>query len=218
MLAAGINEWGVDQLLENKDEVKQHSTGSLADALSIANVLHDPKAVIKAMQTVADFELDDEYGFTPLMMAVLFGPSRNVERLLPLADVAQKTSCGRTALDFAIMLKRDEIAHRLKVLMRNKRTKSLSLIPKLDAGDTRPETRRVVLRNVRGTIQRLRALRKRELAAKQVLQEQLKAAERKLAKFDRHLDAMLKKEIDLVAKLGLDASDRKAHQPSVADS
>jgi hypothetical protein len=102
MLAAAIGTWGLNELMAEEDEefscaeeIKQQSTGTLPDLLSIADSLHNTAAV-EAMQTNSRLLLEDEYKFTPLMLAVLFGPEENFTTLLNLSDASQKTTRGRT--------------------------------------------------------------------------------------------------------------------------
>jgi len=70
MLAATINTWAVEQLL-TPEELNQQSSGTLSDALSIA---HHMNSVNVDVFEQKDGGIHDEHKFTPLMMAILFGP------------------------------------------------------------------------------------------------------------------------------------------------
>mmetsp|Transcript_10709 Transcript_10709/g.15961 ORF Transcript_10709/g.15961 Transcript_10709/m.15961 type:complete len:246 (-) Transcript_10709:125-862(-) len=201
MLAAAISEWALEYFMD-KTELNKQSSGSIGDALIVA---HTFSRVSAKELSNTDIDLHDEYKLTPLLMAIIFGPEKNVTTLLSArADVSKKTNSGRTALDYTKIVGLNRFIQPISFRMKARRSKSIATLKLENFFDELPKEQNPKLEKLRSAMKELQRLRKKEEKQANFLQlqlskslkriqlmkdreKQLKEKEQKMIKYDTRL-------------------------------
>uniref|UniRef100_A0A7S0D4D8 Uncharacterized protein n=1 Tax=Amorphochlora amoebiformis TaxID=1561963 RepID=A0A7S0D4D8_9EUKA len=198
MLAAAINPWALEYFLQDgPEEVNKQSKGSLTAAVRLAHSFdHFPAKALEKYQ-----HMDDDLGLTPLMLAVLFGPVDNVLCLLrKKADCTKKTTTGRTALDFARLVKDESLIQMIGRKVKMQRSLSiakLNLKMERVLKQSSQDEIQLELRDVKARLKNLDAAILHDSKLLKALERQLKETKDKIDNMKRRKGTLSIKEQQL---------------------